>query len=253
MLTAYCDDSQEKSFVVVGGWVASTAEWDNFEIDWKLFLGSYKVPYFHMREFAHSRGPYAKWKNADNFRARFIHDAWEIIKSRVRGGFVSLVQDTLFNRVNRSYELQEKIPSCYALASRVCMEWVDERARRDNNKQSLCVFDDPGEAKQRNALIQAAGAEPKLSTPVFEASRDVPHRKKGIRHGLVQLQAADFLAWEVRKYAVDHALIRSGVRSPRFSLRQFGERTPETCFFSEERLVRLCERLGIKSHLTAKF
>ena len=32
-------------------------------------------------------------------------------------------------------------------------------------------------------------------------------------NGLAQLQAADFLAWEVRKYAVDHPLIRSGVRS----------------------------------------
>jgi len=26
MLTAYCDDSEERSFVVVGGWIASTKE-----------------------------------------------------------------------------------------------------------------------------------------------------------------------------------------------------------------------------------
>jgi hypothetical protein len=168
-----------------------------------------------------------------------------VFAQEVRGGFVSLVQDSLFNRVNRSYELQEKIPSCYALASRVCMEWVDEQARTDN-KQGRCVFDDPSEGKLRNALVQAAEAKPKLPTPSFEASRDVPHRKRGTRRGLVQLQAADFLAWEVRKYAIDHPLIRSGIRSPRFSLRMFGERRPETCFFSEERLVRLCEGLGIK-------
>jgi hypothetical protein len=242
MLTAYCDDSEERSFVVVGGWIASTKEWENFEIDWKLFLASYKVPYFHMREFAHSRGPYEKWKNADSFRARFVHDAWDVIKYRVQGGFVSLVQDILFNRVNRFYELQEKIPSSYALASRVCMEWADEKS----NGQCPCVFDDPGKAPLRNTLIQVASAEPKLPTPVFEASRDVPHRKKGTRRGVVQLQAADFLAWEVRKYAIDHALIRGGVRSPRFTLRMFAERRPETCFFTEEKLVRLCARLGIK-------
>lgn len=242
MLTAYCDDSCEKSFVVVGGWAASTTQWDNFEIDWKLFLASYKVPYFHMREFAHSRGPYEKWKSADNFRKRFVHDAWDVIKYWVEGGFVSLVQDILFNRVNRLYELQEKIPSSYALASRVCMEWADQKS----GGQGGCVFDDPGKASLRNSLIQVAAAEPKLPSPIFEPSRDIPHRKKGIRRGLVQLQAADFLAWEVRKYAIDHALIRGGVRSPRFSLRMFGDRRPETYFFSEERLIRLCNGLGIK-------
>ena len=98
----------------MGGWIASAKEWDNFEIDWKLFLASYKVSYFHMREFAHSRGPYEKWKNTDSFRARFIREAWGVIKYRVEGGFVSLVQHILFNRVNQFYESQEKIPNCYA-------------------------------------------------------------------------------------------------------------------------------------------
>jgi hypothetical protein len=90
---------------VIGGWIASTEEWDRFEIDWKLFLISYKVPYLHMREYAHSIGPFKKWKNTPHLRARFLHEAWEIIRSCVRKGFVSSAHNVLFNRVNRYYQL----------------------------------------------------------------------------------------------------------------------------------------------------
>lgn len=243
MLTSYSDDSRQKGFVVLAGWIASAEDWIAFEVNWKIFLASYNVPYLHMKEFAHSVGPYAKWKNTPKFRARFVHDAWDVMKSHIRGGFVSLIQDILFNRINRFYKLQEMIPNCYALAGRAAMEWTEQYAN-EKREPARCVFDDPGTG-DKCALIRVSDVNPKLSTPSFEPSHDIPHRKKGIRRGLVQLQAADFLAYEVRKFAVDHALIRSGRRSPRFSLGMFAQKRPETLFFTEEKLVRICENLGI--------
>jgi hypothetical protein len=103
MLTAYFDDGYAGDFTAICGWVGSVDEWVHFQADWVRLLGSYKVPYFHMKEFAQSTGPFAKWKDADSFRARFLHDAWDIINSRVRRGFVCGVQQALFNRVNRSF------------------------------------------------------------------------------------------------------------------------------------------------------
>lgn len=66
MLTCYLDEAGGKAegFTVICGWVSTVAQWEQFEIDWRLFLASYKVPYFHMKEFAQSTGPFKKWSDA---------------------------------------------------------------------------------------------------------------------------------------------------------------------------------------------
>jgi hypothetical protein len=86
LLTCYLDEAggeQDKSTVVCG-WVSPVALWDQFEIDWKLFLASYKVSYLHMKEFSQSKGPFTKWKGRELIRRRFIQDAHTIIQDRAR-------------------------------------------------------------------------------------------------------------------------------------------------------------------------
>jgi hypothetical protein len=243
MLTGYFDESYNKNFMVMCGWIASVEEWNNFEVDWKLFLISYKVPYFHMTEFAQSTGPFEKWKNTPNFRARFVHDAWEIVRERARKGFVWHVDEVLFNRIDRFYCLKEKLPSTYAFAGRECMRWVEDFGRK-SGEQVRCVFHDGGPDKQ--GLLSTAGLVPKLHSPKFEPNRDIPDRKIGIRRGMVQLQSADFLAYEIGKYIKDHPLIRSGRQGARVSLGIFGQKRPDTMFFTEARLMTRCEELGIE-------
>lgn len=246
MLSAYFDDSERKGFTVVAGWIASVEAWDRFEIDWKLFLASYKVPYFHMKEFAHSVGPYKKWKESRYIRARFLREAWNVIKPQIHGGFISGVPDILFNRMNRIYELREAVPNEYALAGRACIEWADELAKGEGTEYR-CIFDDAGTGN-KCALIKAADLHPKLYNPIFEHSRDIPHKKSGVRKGFVHLQAADFIAYECQKHISDHALIRSGQKVPRVPLLFFGEKKPHprTYLWTEERIIRFCERFGIK-------
>jgi hypothetical protein len=242
MMTAYFDESYSRGFTVICGWIASVEEWERFEIDWKLFLISYKVPHFHMKEFAHSVGPFKKWKETRYFRARFIHDAWEVIRPLVRGGFASCVQDVLLERVNRSYKLKDAFSSGYALVGRACVDWAEYFAR-DSKADVRCIFDDGGPDKR--GLIRAAEIEPKAASPCFQPSRDIQDPQKGERRGAVQIQAADFLAYEVSKYIKDHALIRSGSRKGRESLRLFGQKRPEMLFFDEQRLTALCTHFRI--------
>jgi hypothetical protein len=51
MLTWYLDEAGnlQDSFIVVCGWSANAARWENFEIDWKLMLASYNLPYGNAR------------------------------------------------------------------------------------------------------------------------------------------------------------------------------------------------------------
>jgi hypothetical protein len=243
MMTAYFDEASGKDFTVVGGWVASVEDWDNFEVDWKLFLINYKVPYFHMKEISQFKGPFKKFENVPNFRARFLQDAWDVIKFRVKRGFVCGIQHVLFNRINRSYQLEESFASCYALAGREAMDWANRYSHIAARDEVKCIFEDGGPNK--GGLIKAADVEPTVSRPVFEPSRDIQDRKKGKRRGLVQIQAADFLAYEVRKFWVDHPLYRSGERKPRESLRLFGDKRPDTKLMSEERIFATCQRYSI--------
>ena len=247
MLTAYFDEAIGKDFTCVCGWVSDVNGWEGFEVDWTLFLVKYDVPYFHMKEFTQSVGPFAKWKGNETRRRQFLTDALDIIQSRALRGFVSGVQEILFNRVNRSHALAETFSSCYALVGREAMDWANRYASIAARKEVKCIFEDGG--PDRGGLLKAADAAPMVSTPDFEPSRDITDRKKGVRRGVIQLQAADFLAYEVRKFWVDHPLYRSGQRIPRKSMLQFGRSKPDTKLMSEERILRTCKRYGIEKRL----
>jgi hypothetical protein len=89
MLTTYFDEAggEDHGFTVVCGWVASIEQWDGFEVDWKLFLAKYDVPYFHMKELIPiPKGHFSKWSGRPDVIARFLRDAGHIVTSRVRQG-----------------------------------------------------------------------------------------------------------------------------------------------------------------------
>jgi hypothetical protein len=49
----------------MAGYAAPSYLWGRFEVDWKLALARFNVPYFHMRGFTFCHGPYAEpsWKS----------------------------------------------------------------------------------------------------------------------------------------------------------------------------------------------
>src|SRR5215831_19098427 len=57
----YLDASRDPSgIVVVGGYFAPVYCWEKFEIDWRLVLAQFDVPYFHMKEFIYSVGHFSQ-------------------------------------------------------------------------------------------------------------------------------------------------------------------------------------------------
>jgi hypothetical protein len=71
MLTAYFNDSgthgSTEAFVI-GGFVASTEQWELFDRNWAhiLAMPQFDLEYFHMRELRMSKGRFARFK--DNLR-----------------------------------------------------------------------------------------------------------------------------------------------------------------------------------------
>src|SRR5258708_36436255 len=66
MLIAYADESGHAAdlncrHVGMAGIIAPAERWAEFDLVWVTILGRYGLQEFHMREYAHRRGPFVDW------------------------------------------------------------------------------------------------------------------------------------------------------------------------------------------------
>jgi hypothetical protein len=204
-LTAYFDDAggADHGFTVVSGWVSTVANWKRFDIDWRLLLAHYDLPYFSMKECAQFKGPFDKWEGINQgTRSSFLRDAADVIKSYVLYGFGSVIQHKEFDAVNRRYTLKEYVGSPYALAGRICTKHVRRWGLKNGYERwKLAFVFDKGTPKSGTLakLMEREG----LGNPIFLSPLDTFHEGKLVQKGLTPLQAADFLAYELRKIHKD--------------------------------------------------
>lgn len=69
--TGHSNDANTK-ILGIAGCLTAAELWKKVETQWKNALRSENVPYFHMKEFAHSQGLFKDWKN-DESRRRKIY------------------------------------------------------------------------------------------------------------------------------------------------------------------------------------
>lgn len=85
VLTGYYDETGDtrdpsQKFVGMAGFVAPADSWRLFERKWKFILNEFKIPYFHMREFAPSVGVFNGWKGKEDKRQSLFHSLIETIR-----------------------------------------------------------------------------------------------------------------------------------------------------------------------------
>jgi hypothetical protein len=268
MLSAYFDECQAVTeevgnLMFVGGWIADVSKWDRFEVDWKLFLAAYDIPYLHMSEFAHHVGPYEKWKDKDGTRRNFLNDAAAIIRETVQRGFVCCVSQKAFDDFDGFYDLRSTFSSSYALTGRSCAALAAEWQKRNSggkNSEIRYVFED-GEGDKGGLMRAMADVIPAMPNPIFEPGRDHKPSEKWPegRKGLVHLQAADFLAYERGKIGRDGRRIANGTQKLRSSMQVLPNEKVDSVFLDSERLAFICRVMKIpkrhvldSSHANAK-
>jgi hypothetical protein len=90
----YCDagGGKDHGFVVVAGWLSTFEKWNDFISEWnQQLLAAFNIPYFHMKEFSQSKGPFESWKDDEPRRTRFMERAAGIIGNYVERGFSCIV------------------------------------------------------------------------------------------------------------------------------------------------------------------
>jgi hypothetical protein len=210
MLASYFDASYDnpKTVTVVSGWIGTVYGWERFDTDWKILLAQYDLPYFHMKEFAHSVGPFKTWKEEENKRAVFLAKAVDVIGTCALYGLACIVEHAAFDKVSKSLPLAQIGGVPFSLAGRDCIAhanvWLNQSQRGLPVKY---IFENGDQGKGELMRIMNRDC---LPTPIFAPSVDTSNGDIG----LTPLQAADFAAWEVLK------TYRSGENLPLYKYRR---------------------------------
>jgi hypothetical protein len=108
---SYWDASYDPKakITVVAGAAGPVWVWEKCEIDWRLALAKFDVPYLHMKEFIYFVGPYSTpaWKS-EGRRAEFLALMAKIVGTATMVGISRLVSQSTFDKANEKYELDRK-------------------------------------------------------------------------------------------------------------------------------------------------
>lgn len=200
MLALYSDCSrsgQNDGVTVVSGWLSSGELWLGFESDWATVLRRFDVPYFHMKEYAHSTGAFETgWRGENEKRQRFIEALLAVIDRYALASFASMIERKTFDEVNREFQVREYFGTEFAICARLCIaeanRWMREHAYEPPPEY---VFEDGDPRGRLTWLLESIGYPP----PSYKPSRDRLAKDGTMIRGLLPLQAADFAAYELRK------------------------------------------------------
>jgi hypothetical protein len=237
MLTGYFDDAggADHGYTVVAGWVSTVERWRIFAEQWNQMLSAFQVPWFDMKTLSHFRGAYKAWEGKPEVKDAFQSAACRIIASNVMFQFASIVPRAAFAKVDLLYRLKEHVGNEYALAGLTCALKMRDWSWKLNTPQSFEVIFEDGTAK-RGKLTDAMRKE-NFAEPIFRPSRP---KENGPRH-VVELQAADFLAYEVRKVEKDDPNETRCIEDHRISLRKLISVESDWSIYTEDNLIESCE------------
>lgn len=222
MLSGYFDEtghSQDKKqrFNGMAGVLAPADDWESFEKKWKQTLGAFKIPFFHMKDFANLRGCFEGWSEAKRqklYRRLLAH--METTNVFPLGISISMEAFRSFPE-----EQREKFTDPYYLSflSFITQTTVFmNNAGASSEEKAALVFSDQVEFKHKahqlyDDIVQtqhdsvrvhnaAKALKARILPPVFRDMREC-----------AALQAADIVAYEVYKEHERRSGLRQSVKS----------------------------------------
>jgi len=206
VLTTYFDASgtrHDSDIVTLAGFVSDDEQWDKFEEEWNAVLNLFSVPYLHMREFAHFKGPYKTWREDEAKRRTFLDRLAGVMARRTRLGVCRSIRVQDFEALDREFALRDLIGSPLAFAGLACIGAVELWHRKY------------GEAEPRGFIFKDGDSEKQTLTKALQHF----HGMKAVykpKQEHVQFQAADWAAYENRNLSSDWMR-----RSEQFTLRDY--------------------------------
>ncbi len=213
MLTAFIDDSGTDGsgpFCVLAGYLSDVEQWKLFSDSWDIELRTEpKISHFKMAQAHSKRGPFWGWDN--EARENKVAKLAKIVNQHAIGGIASIVSNKAYREEAKGC-LPDTIDHPYWLCfEQIVMEAIRVYGHELNGGKINFVFDSQGEGyERRGGLVHAGWREVLTRTPyehllgsiTFASDLDV-----------LPLQAADLLAWHIRRRG-DRAIQKSPENRP---------------------------------------
>lgn len=194
-LLAYFDESghsrdPDTKFLGIAGCLSEATIWHKVEREWKAVLESESLPYWHMREFAHSQGAFNKWKGNECKRREVYARLWQIIlaaKVLPLGCFVPFSEYHQYFQEDYNKPFSEPYYLCYLQ----CIGFIAQTKDFEIVHEILPVFDNKDGIKGESLKMYDHLSDRfsgKIVPPVFSNTRDA-----------LPLQIADIIAYESKK------------------------------------------------------
>jgi hypothetical protein len=202
-LTAYLDETghskdEKIRFTGMAGLIAPTYYWEQYERKWNQALKEFEIPYFHMKEYAHSKGIFEGWRNDEPKRRALYGSLMNIISETCALPFGSIIPMNIFRRYTKEQQGYFKDPYYFAFLTCLVIAADLIGPIRPIEETMAMVFSDQsefmGSAKGFYEVTKESHPEgARINPPVF---RDM---KKS-----VPLQGADIVAYELHKECDRH-------------------------------------------------
>jgi hypothetical protein len=251
MFTACFDaggSQHDQRFVVVAGFISSANTWIKFDYLWRERLAKDGLTYFHMEEFAHSRGVFKDgWKNNEPRRKALLSDLMNIIRMHAFRKFGCVIEHKQFTDVISREERERYYLDAFSFAGLYCAHQVNQW--RLNNQISTApelVFEngDLGKGHLMDRLKNDS-----FGTPIFRLKKDT-ETLQGKRLAFTPLQAADFLAYEI--FLANKRWEEPGYKA-RWGMEEFHRMMGDLVRLDEEELGNLNEDLSFTERLEKWF
>lgn len=197
IIKGWFDDTERGNVLAVGGYAGASHRWAHFDQHWPIALATHGVPYFHKREMGSPTGVYRKWhpseQHADEITA-FLRDLTRVVTDSRLIAFLSVVRLCDLDRFNKEcgLALQPYPLAVYGCMLAIAMEYEEFTAE--------LIFDHLPKAHSKIAVARQYAESDPYRAASFGRMVTTPLAQDLTGRCLPPLQAADFVAWEVRKH-----------------------------------------------------
>lgn len=219
MYSAYCDESGHSAsggHFALAAYVGHDDEWVRFNERWNAALAEAGAPYLHMREFAHSQGPYRGW--TEDRRRLLMSGVVEAITTSTLVAVAAAMNVDAYRTLPTSAResLRDPFFCCFqevvrGVGIRVLFEPPGEVANVVFSRQDEFGG---GASMLHDVLLRHSDVRERLGNLRFEEMTSFPG-----------LQAADLLSYEWRLFVEQRAA--SGEAMARWPIRQLARHQRE--------------------------
>lgn len=200
VLKGYFDDSgdekdRQHKACSLSGYIGTVDDWNKFEENWKKTLDDFDVPYLHMKEFAHFRGPFDKYKENKAERKKLLISLISVIRESHLYGISSAIRLKGLNKfIDEKNIYIEAYPfNLYWSMMQICHKWNDTPIQIKLDKTNNARYKINKARNYARTDLYFPNCDKQIEISLLESC--LTFRE------VLPMQAADLLAWECRKDA----------------------------------------------------